>query len=338
VPLHSQSRIGALVNRHVARWPFDRRRARRGFTLIELLVVIAIIAILIALLVPAVQKVRESAARLQCANNLKQIALAFQNYHDGFKVLPQGLVWGSGNTSYYSAPRSNWFPLLLPFVDQESVYQQLPHPATEQLTWEPWYSAEASIPNGPTQVVIQVFLCPTDSGVLFDTQAWGTFTLGNYHVFFGGTTLGAATTIAANEQAAFGVNFGAKLVDITDGTSNTMIMGEYLRSLGASNDQRGLLWADQPGYGHIYAALNPNTSSPDYLYQGWCDNEPQANLPCVSGDSGPNNTAAARSRHSGGLNIALADGTVRFVSSSINNATWQALVTIAGAETVSLDF
>src|SRR3974390_1487829 len=90
----------------------------RGFTLIELLVVIAIIAILIALLVPAVQKVREAAARAQCTNNLKQRRLAFHSYHDVNKTLPPGLVWGSGNTSYYSFPRSNWFPLILPYIEQ----------------------------------------------------------------------------------------------------------------------------------------------------------------------------------------------------------------------------
>src|SRR5713226_6670484 len=97
---------------------------RSAFTLIELLVVIAIIAILIALLVPAVQKVREAAARLQCSNNMKQIGLAMHGYHDARKVLPPGLVWAN-NTSYYSGARSNWFPLILPYIDQMSVYNQL---------------------------------------------------------------------------------------------------------------------------------------------------------------------------------------------------------------------
>jgi prepilin-type N-terminal cleavage/methylation domain-containing protein len=225
---------------------------RHAFTLIELLVVIAIIAILIALVVPAVQKVREAAARAQCGNNLKQLGIAFHGYHDANKVLPQGLVWGGGNTAYYSFPRSNWFPLILPYVEQGPLFSQLPHPQTEMLQWQPWFSAEATNPQGPTRVVIPLFLCPSDDGVFFDVQAWGTFTLGNYHVFFGGANLGAATTIAGTQSGAFGINYGARFVQITDGTSNTLLMGEYLRSHGASNDQRGLHWGDQPGYGHIY--------------------------------------------------------------------------------------
>jgi prepilin-type processing-associated H-X9-DG protein len=139
-----------------------------------------------------------------------------------------------------------------------------------------------------------------------------------------------------NARGAFGVNWGAKIVQIIDGTSNTMIMGEYLRGRGATNDQRGLHWGDQPGYGHIYASGNPNTSTPDTIYVGWCDNQPAQNLPCISGDSGPNNVAYSRSRHAGGVNVLFGDGTVRFVSQSISNTTWRAMATMAGAETVTL--
>ena len=317
--------------------PFRSRSVERGrrlaFTLIELLVVIAIIAILIALLVPAVQKVRESSARLQCANNLKQVGLGFQNYHDAFKKLPKGLAW-TNNTSYYTHPRSNWFPLILPYVDQDSAFKQLPHPAIEQYNWMPWFSTEATTANGPTRVFMPVFLCPSDNGALLNTQSWGVFTFGNYHVFFGGSTFGQATTITSNLRAAFGVNFGAKLIEIVDGTSNTTIMAEYLRSRGGPFDQRGLHWGDQPGYGHIYAVGNPNTSTPDTIYTGWCDNQPVHNLPCISGDGGPNNFANARSWHPGGVNAVFGDGTVRFISQSIANSTWRALVTIAGSEPI----
>ncbi len=320
----------------IHRLPPTGRQRWRAFTLIELLVVIAIIAILIALLVPAVQKVREAAARTQCANNLKQIGLGFQNYHDGFKILPKGLAWGGGNTAYYTNPRSNWLPLILPYVEQDNVFKLLPHPAIEQQTWGPWYSPEANTVNGPTRTLMRLFLCPSDHGALLNTQAWGVFTFGNYHVFFGGNTLGDATTITDNRRGAFGINYGAKLVEITDGTSNTMIMGEYLRSRGASNDQRGLHWGDQPGYGHIYAQFNPNTSTPDTIYQGWCDNQAALGLPCISGNAGADNFASARSRHSGGVHILLGDGAIRFISSSINNGTWKALVTMAGTDAVGV--
>jgi prepilin-type N-terminal cleavage/methylation domain-containing protein/prepilin-type processing-associated H-X9-DG protein len=312
----------------------NRKRGRSAFTLIELLVVIAIIAILIALLVLAVQKVREAAARTQCANNLKQIGLAFHSRHDAFKALPKGLVWGDGNTSYYSFPRSNWLYHVYPFLELQTLYNMLPQPKAAQLQWMPWWSAEAANPNGPTGTVVQAFLCPSDNGILVELQPWGYFTMGNYHVFFGGANLGEATTITAARQGAFGVNFGAKFTQISDGTSNTMIMAEFLRSRGASNDQRGLLWGDEPGYGHIYAQYNPNTSSPDITYQGYCDNQPALNLPCISGNSGPNNTAASRSRHPGGVNVLFCDGAVRFVNQAINNTTWQALVTIGGAEPI----
>jgi prepilin-type N-terminal cleavage/methylation domain-containing protein/prepilin-type processing-associated H-X9-DG protein len=309
----------------------DARRGRAAFTLIELLVVIAIIAILIALLVPAVQKVREAAARTQCINNLKQIGLALHSHHDVKKKFPQGLVWGGGNTSYYSNPRSGWHYHLYPYLDQDNIYKLLP-PSAAVPAWTPWFSTEALNVNGPTRVIVQVFLCPSDSGILTETQPWGTFTMGNYHVFFGGANLGQATTIAPGRRAAFGINWGARFADMTDGSSNCMIAGEYLRSLGATNDQRGLLWGDQPGYGHIYAQLNPNTSSPDIMYQGWCDNRAAQNLPCISGNGGDNNTAAARSRHTGGVNILMGDGTVRFVANAVTSTTWQALATISGSE------
>lgn len=308
-------------------------RVRSAFTLIELLVVIAIIAILIALLVPAVQKVRDAAARMQCGNNLKQIGLGLHNYHGTWKRLPPGLSW-TAPTSYYTGARHSWFPLLLPFVDQEPLFNILPQPQTQNLGWTPWFSTQANDPAGPTRVVLSLFLCPTDDGAFTQTQPWGVFTMGNYHAFFGGANLGQATTLSGGKRGAFGVNWGARLGDISDGSSNTLFMGEYLRSRGTSNDQRGLHWGDQPGYGHIYAALNPNTTSPDTLYTGYCNNQPSLNLPCISGDGGPNNTAASRSKHFGGVHVLMGDGVVRFVNQSINAATWQALVTIGSDEAI----
>jgi prepilin-type N-terminal cleavage/methylation domain-containing protein/prepilin-type processing-associated H-X9-DG protein len=313
--------------------PFSPR-LRHAFTLIELLVVIAIIAVLIALLVPAVQRVREAAQRAACQNNMKQLGIALHARHQDFHRFPMGLRWDGGNTSYYSNPRSGWNYSIFPYLEETSLLMRLPPSANTQ-QWVPWFSAEATSATGPTREVLEVWLCPSDPGVLFDSQAWGVFSLGNYHVFFGGGNLGGATTVAGTQRAAFGVNFGARFAEITDGSSNTMILGEYLRAQGASNDQRGLVWGDQPGYGHIYTQLSPNSTSPDIIYQGWCDNKPLVNLPCISGDSGPNNTAAARSRHPGGVNIVMGDGGVRFISDGVDLVTvWRPLATISGNETI----
>jgi prepilin-type N-terminal cleavage/methylation domain-containing protein len=307
-------------------------RHQRGFTLIELLVVIAIIAILIALLVPAVQKVRESAARAQCQNNLKQIMLGLHGVHDMNKVFPKCINWNGG--TYYTSPRSGWHHVVLPYIEQQDLFAQYPGTAAQQ-QWYPYFTPEATSATGPTRVVIQAWLCPADDGVLFDSQSWGVFFLGNYHSFLGGLNLGGAFAKKANERSVMAIDFGARMSDITDGTSNTMVLGEYLRSRGASNDQRGILWGDQPGYGSVFTQLSPNSASPDFIYNGWCNNQPLANLPCVSGDAGPNNTVAARSFHPGGVSVALGDGSVRFMDQNVDLLTvWRPMVTIQGDEAI----
>jgi prepilin-type N-terminal cleavage/methylation domain-containing protein/prepilin-type processing-associated H-X9-DG protein len=305
---------------------------RRAFTLIELLVVIAIIGILIGLLLPAVQKVREAANRMKCANNLKQFGLAFHNYHNTAGRLPRGIVW-STNT-YYSFPRSSWNYHIFPYIEQDALYRAL-GPTAPPCQWQPWGSAEATSATGPTRGLISTALCPSDPNALFDSQSWGVFSLANYHVMFGGNTLGDALAGSTSQRGAFGVNYGAAFTEITDGTSNTVIMSEYLRSTGASNDQRGLWWGDQPGYGHIYTQLSPNSTSPDLIYTGWCNNQPSQNLPCIDGDSGANNTVAARSRHVGGVNALFGDGSVRFMSQNVDLITvWRPLSTISGGEVI----
>lgn len=316
---------------------------RRGFTLIELLVVIAIIGVLIGLLLPAVQKVREAANRLKCQNNLKQIAIAIHNYANANgDTFPKGT---QNSTINFGPPRLGWFPYLLPFLEQDAVYRQFNFTAGSTPAFGTSNSATST---SPTAVVISTYLCPSDPGPTQGQYPWGYFSLGNYAPFFGGLDMGGANpaVLSSAQRAAFGLNWGARFADFQDGTSNTMIFSEYLRSTGTvsggyGQDQRGMLWqGDEPGGGHIYTRFTPNTSNPDIFYPSWwCVDRPLMNLPCVTGSTdGSDHTAAARSRHVGGVSVAMGDGSVRFVTQTVDlMGVWRPMVTLAGGEIASFD-
>jgi prepilin-type processing-associated H-X9-DG protein len=140
---------------------------------------------------------------------------------------------------------------------------------------------------------------------------------------------------ARNLKAAFGFNYGARIAEITDGTSNTMVFGEYLKGLpyrDAPLDYRGVSWIDFPGCSQLYTQSTPNSSSPDLFHPGkYCYNRPDLNLPCAA-SSAEETTAASRSRHPGGVNVLFADGSVHFVGQNINLAIWQALGSINNGE------
>src|SRR5262249_40911040 len=139
-----------------------------------------------------------------------------------------------------------------------------------------------------------------------------------------------------NKKAVFGLNYGAKIPEIRDGTSNTMAFGEYLRGLSQEykNDHRGNDWADGPGYSQLYTQFAPNSSNPDLFFpDDHCYNRPSLNLPCAGSDW-ESSTAASRSRHPGGVNVLMADGSVHFIQQNIDLAIWQALGTIQGGEAV----
>jgi prepilin-type processing-associated H-X9-DG protein len=167
----------------------------------------------------------------------------------------------------------------------------------------------------------------------------GTWNHSNYLAFFGDQNFGAGLpgAVPQNRRAAFGINYGANLVEITNGngTSKTMIFGEYLTGLPqqeAPNDLRGVHWIDVPGCSQLYTHAAPNSTSPDLVNPSelHCPpsyNRPDLNLPCAGG--GLNDlTAASRSRHPGGVNVLLADGHVLFVSQNIDLATWRAMGSI----------
>ncbi len=327
---------------------------RRGFTLIELHVVIAIIAILIALLLPAVQQAREAARRTQCRNNLKQLGLALHNYHDVARQLPPGTISEGnpgGGTAYGRPPRTTYVVHLFPYLEQSTVYANIDfenRPVAPGLVW---------FGNNPvaTGTVISTFYCPSD-GMGGETKTCGLIGgdptrpaphfLSNYMGFFHGLDVSAIETRDPQLMASFGLNWGAKFRDVTDGTSNTMVMGEYLT--GTHDYYRGFIWSDKAGGSQIWAELTPNSRLPDRLSpttpppplatKPWCKNAPELNLPCVpgvsesSGLANLDHTAASRSRHIGGVHILLAGGSVRFVSDSVDLGVWRGLATIRAGE------
>jgi prepilin-type N-terminal cleavage/methylation domain-containing protein/prepilin-type processing-associated H-X9-DG protein len=305
---------------------------RRGFTLIELLVVIAIIAILIALLVPAVQKVREAAARTQCENNLKQWGLAMHNYHDTFRKLP----FGSQGT-----PRQTWVMYLWPYIEQTAL-------AAKNDYTQPFYLPPGTIANtmnGLCAQYVPQYICPSDIG---DSQQNGSGTMyerirGNYVVNWGNAIYQSPTAPlpAGQGNAPFYhlpnltrvpgiVNFG----NITDGQSNTLMLSEYLMAFSSTdNDWRGDIHNDD-GVFRFHTSLTPNTTVPDVLD----GNFEQGNYPLMPVTAGDQEYNAARSRHPDGVNACLCDGSVRFVANSVDPKTWMALGTMDGGEVVDADY
>jgi len=317
---------------------------RRGFTLIELLVVIAIIAILIALLVPAVQKVREAAARTQCVNNFKQWGIAMQGFHDSHKKLPA--------FTSTSPNRQNWPAFVMPFLDQAHLV------AGYNLAVN-WYDA----PNlAMTQKQLTIFYCPSDRpGAMWTDQSGYISARANYLVCYGNLTFGSNTALGAG-RGVFGCSeitnaagnqfkpYQTQLVRVTDGTSNTVLMSEVIVAKSDNNqggagvwqngDFRGHVWHDatmsSPSHcPNIFMTINPPNSS--IADNGLCGTVPSNDplMPCAdTGTATRVNTA--RSRHSGGVHVMFADATARFISNSISVTTWRALGTMDGGESVNL--
>ncbi len=305
------------------------RQKRRAFTLIELLVVIAIIAILIALLVPAVQKVREAAARAECQNNMKQLALGMHNYHDSFQKLPYGMSPGTVNFGDLYCCWGTWMVAILPYIEQQAAFNLYVNYGGNDATG-PRYSGGANL-----VVTTQRFAnmtCPSDT----PNAPLSNITSHNYGVNYGNTTLYQAPTIVSGGVtytfggAPFAPDKNFPLLSIADGTSNTLLLAEVLQ--GQRADLRGFAWWG-PASG-IVTLQGPNTSTPDSMEAGYCD-AAYPNPPCA-GNVGPDGEIMfARSKHPGGVNVAMADGSVRFVRDDIDLTTWRALGTARGDETLN---
>jgi len=288
-------------------------RRFRGFTLIELLVVIAIIAILIGLLLPAVQKVRDAAARMTCSNNLKQLGTAVHNYASAYDKLPPG--WSSTAGTQYGS--LHFF--LLPYIEQDNIYK-----AAGNNSWN------------QNNTPIKTFVCPSDGTVWNSYPQGGTNYAWNVWVFSGGIGWGG-------DQKP-----GGLMSSMSDGTSNTVIFAERYRlcqpSSGGHTDP---VWAAHPwstpngpwavaGFGYTSwsnkvemqlpngAAPNGGGNLQDYYPDYWTHGQgPGGSLPFATAPSAATcNWYATQGAHSGVMVVGMGDGSVRGVGASVSITTW----------------
>ena len=321
-----------------------------GFTLVELLVVIAIIGVMVGLLLPAVQSAREAARRMSCQNNLKQIGLALHNYHDTHRVFPQGVFNprdpnpNGANGSGTRAMGANWAAFILPFMEQQALWEQVATIDRERPEVVDWYGNGFYINRGITvgSQPLPMYSCPSHPSA--DHQfANGTgmehLGRGNYGANYGKGGYGNVHTGNPAVGGPMGNNAKLSMADVRDGTSNTLIVSELKFRITGSNrsqDTRGV-WA----YGAMCASMlttrtGPNSTVPDGVWG--CRNEPAEGMPCVQiGSPYTEMYSAARSYHPGGVLGAMSDGSVSFFSESIALDVWQALGTRGGGEIARLE-
>jgi prepilin-type N-terminal cleavage/methylation domain-containing protein/prepilin-type processing-associated H-X9-DG protein len=324
---------------------------KSGFTLIELLVVVAIIAILIGVLLPAVQKIRETAARVRCQNHLKQLGIACHSYHDCNDRLPPGATLVPGQVSVQV--------MLLPHLEQLAKYRQFDQ------TKDAFADAANFVARAQD---VPIYLCPADpsTGQWLDTSlppgaATAASGRSNYYGNAGahGWWKDSAGPFVKPPSLAgvFAQNSQTKLGDIDDGTSNTALFCEIKRGAAPDHDALDVTQVLPPQWGLPGAnpATNPNNLSPPaacntavpgnnltglQYYRGiptaalYTHTVPpnQSGRDCINAATGDQFHLGARSYHPGGVNLAFADGTVRFISARIQFTTWRAFGTRSGGE------
>jgi prepilin-type N-terminal cleavage/methylation domain-containing protein/prepilin-type processing-associated H-X9-DG protein len=346
---------------------------RRAFTLIELLVVIAIIAILIALLLPAVQQAREAARRSQCKNNLKQLGLALHNYHDVFRQFPQGNFPSVQNVGGGRFGLSNVSPyygfsvqtMLLPYMDQSPLYNQL------NLNLIAMDNSTPAIPGGKTNAALRstkigAFLCPSDRASTSSGRP------GNNYVFSGGPSLWWKQS-TSRQVGMFNYSRPISMRDCLDGTSNVIAASESLKGDGtipasdtsAVTDLGNVVRAgSSPTINYANSPFctedSIDSSSPSFTSAG---HNGRARLEWIVGTMGytlfntlappnydvpdhitcstcsafdANGVFAARSRHTGGAQVLMGDGSVHFAGENIDLAVWQRLGHVADGQMASL--
>jgi prepilin-type N-terminal cleavage/methylation domain-containing protein len=321
-------------------------RRRGGFTLIELLVVIAIIAILIGLLLPAVQKVREAAARMSCQNNLKQMGLALHNYHDSRGKLPPGVAYWGSNNDYGTC----WSIEILPYIEQDNLFKNYNQTVVNQ-----------NAANQPVnQTAVKTYMCPSDpvagvlvapesgngSGVNYMTSSYRgvsgmTNTTGQGNAFWdiaqgppGGFAAGGGTNLIGILHVTNISGLGQeKLQSILDGTSNTLMVGEYYTR---TNTRRTSFWA-YSYTSYCVSTVSGFAAGAPYLVADYvkCSTATTATPPGLGGGI-DNCKRAFGSFHTSGMNFVLGDGSVRMISNSVDPIVLGAMATINNGETLTV--